>query len=91
MRALPLAHLVGYDAADPDDRDHQPVRERPLIQLDAEALYSHKKRTCWFGLGLARPVVGEELVPRALLCVDPWRMGMTGRVELLPQASGVAA
>ena len=37
MRALPLAHLVGYDAADPDDRDHQPVRERPLIQLDAEA------------------------------------------------------
>ncbi len=36
--------------------------------------------------GLARPVVGEELVPRALLCVDPWRMGMTGCVELLPQA-----
>ena len=49
MRALPLAHLVGYDAADPDDRDHQPVRERPLIQLDAEALYSLKNRTRWFG------------------------------------------
>ena len=36
-------------AADPDDRDHQPVRERPLIQLDAEALYSLKNRTRWFG------------------------------------------
>lgn len=50
LRARPsLGSLGGLRAADPDDRDHQPVRERPLIQLDAEALYSHKKRTCWFG------------------------------------------
>lgn len=51
LRARPsLGWLGGLRCtADPDDRDHQPVRERPLIQLDAEALYSLKNRTRWFG------------------------------------------
>ena len=36
LRARPSLGSLGGLAADPDDRDHQPVRERPLIQLDAE-------------------------------------------------------
>ena len=49
LRARPSLGSLGGLAADPDDRDHQPVRERPLIQLDPEALYSLKNRTRWFG------------------------------------------
>lgn len=71
-------------AADPDDRDHQPVRERPPIQLDAKALYSLKnvlEQLVWHSPSWGR---SSCHVRCCVLTRGAW--GTTGCVELLPQA-----